>query len=247
MVSKVRVNIEKMPTLRNPVMVCGLPDSGNVAKLVIDQLIKQLKAEKFAEIYSNSLPPRILIRQDGSGEVMKHSMFFWANGNGKDLLLHTGDAQPTNPEAAYALADKALEIGQSLGADTVFAVGAYITGEFANEPKVFGTGTDKELLKELQAIGVSPISEGSITWMNGLLVGLSKLRNMKAVFLSGETSGYIVDASAARAVLRVLSQRLGIPIDLTELDLRAKESMHLIKSMEAKQGRPEKDETGYIG
>lgn len=83
--------------------------------------------------------------------------------------------------------------------------------------------------------------------MNGLLVGLSNLRNMKALFLSGETSGYIVDASAARAVLRVLSQKLGIPIDLTELDLRAKESEHLIKSMEAKHGRAEKDETGYIG
>lgn len=236
-----------MPKLRNPVMVCGLPDSGNVAKLVIDQLVKQLKAEMFAEIYSSSLPPRVLIRQDGTGEVMRHSMFFWTNGNGRDIVLYTGDAQPANPEAAYALADKALEIGQSLGVDIVLTVGAYITGEFVDEPKVFGAGTDKELLKELEALGVSPISEGSVTWMNGLLVGLSKLRNMKSVFLSGETSGYIVDARAARAVLRVLSQKLQIPIDLTELDQKAKESEGLVKSMETMQGRAEKDETGYIG
>ena len=101
--SSVRVYIEKTPKLRNPIMVCGLPDSGNVAKLVIDQLVKQLKAAKFAEIYSNSLPPRVLIRQDGTVELMKHSMFFWANTNGgSDILMYTGDAQPANPEAAYA-------------------------------------------------------------------------------------------------------------------------------------------------
>lgn len=250
MTSKVQVSLEKTPKLRNPVMVCGLPDSGNVAKLVIDQLVKQLKAEKFAEIYSNALPPRVLVGEDGTVDLMKHSMFFWENGDGdRDIILYTGDAQPTNPEAAYALADKALEIGQSLGADTVLTVGAYITGEFANEPRVFGTGTDKGLLKELESMGVSAINEGSITWMNGLLVGLSKLRNLKGVFLAGETSGYIIDARAARAVLRTLAQKLNIPIDLTELDQKAKESEPLVKSMEEMRGRAraEKGETGYIG
>ena len=247
---KVQVSIEKMPKLRNPVMICGLPDSGNVAKLVIDQLVKQLKAEKFAEIYSNSLPPRVMIREDGTVDLMKHSMFFRANGDGsKDIIFYTGDAQPTNPEAAYALADKALEIGQSLGAETVLTVGAYITGEFANEPRVFGTGTDKELLKELVGMGVSLINEGSITWMNGLLVGLSKLRNLKAMFLAGETSGYIIDARAARAVLRVLGQKLSIDVDLSELEQKAKDSESLVKSMERMQDRAsaERGETGYIG
>ncbi|MGD0176887.1 MAG: PAC2 family protein [Candidatus Bathyarchaeia archaeon] len=247
MASTIRVYIENTPKLRNPIMVCGLPDSGNVAKLVIEQLVKQLRAEKFAEIYSTSLPPRVRILEDGTADVPKHSMFFWKGGNGRDIVLYTGDAQPVNPDAAYALADKALEIGQSLGVDTVLTVGAYITGEFSGEPKVFGTGTDKELLGELNALGVSQISEGSVTWMNGLLVGLSKLRNMKAIFISGETSGYIVDARAARAVLRVLSRKLDIPLDLTELDLKAKESDDLVKSIGAMKGRAEKNEKGYIG
>lgn len=235
-----------VPRLHNPIMVCGLPDSGSVAKIVIEQLVKQLKAEKFAEIYSGSLPPKVRIKGDGIVEVMKHSMFYWKAGDGRDLILYTGDAQPKNPEAAYALADKALEIGQSLGAENVVTVGAYITGEFSAEPKVFVTGTDKQWTDKFQAMGISVIKDGSITWMNGLLVGLSKLRNMKAIFLSGETSGYIVDAGAARALLRVLSKELQIPIDLTELDLKASESEHLVKSMGMK-GRAEKDERGYIG
>jgi proteasome assembly chaperone (PAC2) family protein len=85
--------------------------------------------------------------------------------------------------------------------------------------------------------------------MNGLLVGLSKLRNFKAVFLSGETSGYIVDARAARAVLRVLGRKLGIQVDFAELEKQVKESEPLVKSMKKMQGgtRADKDETGYIG
>jgi len=160
-----------------------------------------------------------------------------------------GDAKPSNPEAAYELADKALEIGQSLGADTIFTVGAYITGEFAREPRVLGSGTDKELLKELESLGVSLIKEGSITWMNGLLVGLAKLRNLKAVFLSGETSGYIVDAKAAEAVLRVLTQKLGVQLDLSGLSKRGRESKRVSKQIKQMQdrARAEQDETGYIG
>ena len=83
--------------------------------------------------------------------------------------------------------------------------------------------------------------------MNGLLVGLSKLRNMKAIFISGETSGYIVDASAARAVLLVLSKKLSIPIDLTEFDLKAKDMDNRMKSMDAVKEREDKDKRGYIG
>jgi uncharacterized protein (TIGR00162 family) len=250
LVTKIQISTTAVPRLHDPVMVCGLPDSGNVAKLVIDQLVNQLKATRYAEIYSYSLPAKVMMNKDGTVEPMRHSLFYWTNANGAhDLLLYTGDAQPTDPEAAYELADRALEMGKTLGAELVFAVGAYITGEFAREPRVFGTGTDPGLLGEFEKIGVSPIKEGSITWMNGLLVGLSKLRGLKAVFLSGETSGYVVDALAARAVLRILSEKLGLPIDTAELEQMAKQSEPMIKSMQEIQARAraENDDMGYIG
>jgi uncharacterized protein (TIGR00162 family) len=191
-----------------------------------------------------------MISRDGTVDLMRHTMYFWTKEDGgRDIILYTGDAQPVNPEAAYGLADKALEIGKSLGVGTVITVGAYITGEFVSEPRVFGTGTDKELLRELKAAGVSLINEGSVTWMNGLLVGLSRLRDLKAVFLSGETSGYVADARAARAVLMSLSEKMNLKIDLGELEKKAEENEPLVKSMVEMQARAraEKSETGYIG
>jgi proteasome assembly chaperone (PAC2) family protein len=50
MVSTVHVYVENTPKLHNPVMLCGLPDSGNVARFVIEESVKQLRAEKFAEL-----------------------------------------------------------------------------------------------------------------------------------------------------------------------------------------------------
>jgi len=228
-------------------MVCGLPDSGRVAKLIIDELVSQLKAERFAEIYSGSLPPRVILREDGTVDVPKHVLYFWKNpDSGHDIIFYTGDAQPSNPEAAYALADKALEIGQSLGAETVYTVGAYVTGEFKKDPKVYAGGTDKDLVASFEAKGVTKIDEGSITWMNGLLVGLSKLRKMNSVFLSGETSGQIIDVPAAVAVLKVLCDTLSLQIDFSELKDKAKKFEQLGEA--AKQRvRSERNESGYIG
>ena len=38
------------------------------------------------------------------------------------------------------------------------------------------------------------MDDGAITGMNGLIVGLAKLKGIRGTCLLGETSGYVVDA-----------------------------------------------------
>jgi proteasome assembly chaperone (PAC2) family protein len=59
--------------------------------------------------------------------------------------------------------------------------------------------------------------------MNGLIPGLAKVRNLKGLFLSGETSGFMVDPRAAMIILRVLIRKLGLQIEMKELEDQAKE------------------------
>ena len=82
------------------------------------------------------------------------------------------------------------------------------------------------------------MSQGNITWMNGLLFGLAKLRGMDGCFLSAETSGYSVDTKAARGVLLALTKVLGITIDMTRLDERAKEIEKLNHAIDTHQRDP---------
>jgi len=43
-------------TLKDPILVEGLPGVGHVGKLVADHMVEELKAEKIIEIYSPHFP-----------------------------------------------------------------------------------------------------------------------------------------------------------------------------------------------
>ena len=64
---------------------------------------------------------------------------------------------------------------------------------------------------------------GSITGMNGLIIGIAKLRGMQGACLLGETSGYVVDAKSSKSLVETLLSIVGIIIDMTNLEKRAKE------------------------
>ena len=42
----ISIEFSSMPTLRNPILICGLPGSGYVGKLAIDHLIDKLQAKE---------------------------------------------------------------------------------------------------------------------------------------------------------------------------------------------------------
>ena len=67
--------------------------------------------------------------------------------------------------------------------------------------------------------------------MNGLLVGLAKVRGMLGLSLLGETSGYIVDANASKAVLTIFSKIMNIEVDMTRLIEHAKNTEKIVKKL----------------
>jgi len=84
--------------------------------------------------------------------------------------------------------------------------------------------------------------------MNGLIPGLAKVRNLKGLFLSGETSGFMVDPRAAMIILRVLVRKLGLQIEMKELEEQAKEIDDALKKGNEKassEGQPHKSK--YVG
>jgi uncharacterized protein len=254
---KLAYSSTERPKLRSPHLVCGFPGSGYVGKLAVDHLIQELPAKHLVDIYSSSFPPQVMIRTDGTADLMKNSIFWW-QGGATDLLLLTGDSQPANPDSEYALAEEVLRIAEQFGTQKVFTLAAYITGVFVDKPKVFGTATDTETVKGFASHNISMMDSGSITGMNGLVIGIAKLRNMSGLCLLGETSGYVVDAKASKAVLEILLEMTGVKVDMNNLEKRAKETELLISTIEQQMlagrgGRPlegqsqqKPRDTGYI-
>ncbi len=251
----VKMQIQTKPQLRNPTMICGLPGSGLVGKLAVDYVIKELGAEPVGLIYSYSLPPQVYVRSDGLGELVRHEIYSsrLADKESGDLLLYTGDSQPITAEAEFELADEVLDLAAELGVKKVYTLAAYITGQFVPKPRVYGTSTDKAVLEELRFNEVTLMNEGNITGMNGILIGMSKLKGMEGICLLGETSGYIVDAKASQAVLAVLSRMVGVKVDMAKLEERARQTELFVRQMEEmarggvqRQERPSGREFGYI-
>ncbi|MEM2539346.1 MAG: PAC2 family protein, partial [Candidatus Bathyarchaeia archaeon] len=59
---KKTVIIEKEEVeLKNPILIEGLPGLGMVGKIAVKYLIKQLKARKFAELYSPHFAYYVLV------------------------------------------------------------------------------------------------------------------------------------------------------------------------------------------
>jgi len=222
---RIDLHLNETPKLHSPILIAGLPDSGRVAKIVLDHLIKSLKAVPLGYLFSDYLPPRVLLKPDGTPELMKHEFYYWVNTDQEshDLILYTGDAQPILPEGAFRLSEAVVNLAEQLGVDTLVTVGAFITGRISDSPKVYGAASGIDLVKELQALDVQIIDSGAVTWMNGLIPGLAKVRNLKGLFLSGETSGFMVDPRAAMIILRVLVRKLGLNIEMKELEAQAKE------------------------
>ena len=241
------------PDLKEPIFVQGLPGIGNVGKLAAEHLKDELKATKFAEIYSKYFPPQVLVMDDGLVRLVQNELYYVKRGKAKDIVFLVGDYQGLTPDGQYELADFVLKELKKLGVRRVYTLGGYGMGRMVNKPRVLGAATDPALVKEMEPHGVV-FARGEpgagIVGASGLLLGLGRAYDMEAVCLMGETSGYFVDPKSAQAVLEVLTKVLGIRISFEELENKAKQIDQITSKLRDTEGAaeaPPKEDLGYIG
>lgn len=246
--------IGRKPSLRNPILIEGLPGIGNVGKLAIEHLIESIGAKKFVEIYSKNFPPQVFINPDGTIKLVNNELYYWKakSKKQKDLILLTGDYQGLSSDGQYELADSILKIARDYNVKQIFTLGGYGLGREVKEPNVLGAATSKKLVNKMKRYGVifrENEPGGGIIGASGLLLGLGKLYGMEGVCLMGETPGYLVDPKSAKAVLVVLSKILNIEVDLTELERKAKEIELIAQQLRSlEEGlRKSKEDLSYIG
>lgn len=150
----------------------------------------------------------------------------------KDLILLTGDSQPVVPGSEYVLSEQILDLITKFKISNIYSLASYVTGTFVNDPKIYGTATNPEMVKSFRSFNISTLDNGNITGMNGLILGLGKLRGIEGICLLGETSGYVIDAKASKNLLEILNKILGIKINMDEINKRSKDTEILIKNLE---------------
>jgi len=262
-----RVVYSEKPKLKNPLFIEGLPGIGYVGRNVADFLVEELKAKKFAELYSHHFPPVVLLDQKNTGRIIpiKNEFYYWkAKKKGqRDLIILIGDAQSMDPQGHYELAEIIIDIVKEFGAKEMITLGGFATGVLTEaKPRVFGACIEMDLAKPYEKLGVKfkGTSIGQIIGASGLLIAVGAQKGVRGVCLMGETSGILrSDPKAAEAVLVVLSKHLKLSLDLSRLEEHIKRIERMIKKIEELQERlttappvapakkPAKEELGYIG
>jgi len=205
--------------LKNPIMIEGLPGLGLVGKIAARYLIRQLKAQKFAYLYSPHFPYFVLVSKKGSVRLLRGTFYFWKNEKGEnDLIIFTGDSQAQTIEGQYEISNKILDFAQRYNVKLVITIGGYRV-EAKDKPKVIAAATSQSLLnRALQADALISPMGSPIVGTAGLILGLAPFRKIDAICLLGETRGYLPDPKAAKSVLEVLLKILNINIELSGLD-----------------------------
>ncbi len=244
---------KEKPNLRDPVFIEGLPGVGNVGKLAAEHLVDQLKAVKFAEIFSKFFPPQVLVNDSGVIRLVSNEMYYVSRPEAaNDLVIMTGDYQGLTPEGQYELSDRTLQVIKELGVKRMYTLGGYGLGRMIDKPRVLGAATDQKLVEEMKLNGVT-FSKGEpgsgIVGASGLLLGLGNIYGIGSVCLMGETSGYFVDPKGAQAVLEVLAKILGVKIDFAELEEKALQIDQITSKLKEAEpeSQPKREDLGYIG
>ena len=239
------IRLYKEPKLEKPDMVACWPGIGNVGIITVDTLRGQIQAEELGEIepWDFFYPSKVIIKAGVLEDLtFSSNKFYYKRLGKKDLIFFIGEEQPTDGgrmyakgRKAYQMANLVLDVAERFGCQRVYTSGAAVSfTHHALKPRVWAVTSNEDLFKEVKSYG-NTISmgeiegrgnRGSITGLNGLLLGLTKKRGFDAICLMGEIPDYLSGASfpyprASKSILEVLTNLLGIEIDYAALDKMA--------------------------
>jgi len=224
------IEISEKPQLNNPVLIEGLPGIGFVANIVALHLIDELKAKRFAEIVSASFQDFAVTTETGGARSPVNELYYYKRSDGgRDLIIWHGNTQALTTFGQYELCGKVLDIAQELGCRFVISIGGFKKDEVQAVPAIYSAATDNETMKEALDLGTK-VMVGHIFGIAGLLVGLSRLRNMKGFALLVDTLGMYPDANATRHALTALGKYLNLNVDLSRLDATVEQTKKTLES-----------------
>ena len=253
------IRVFEKPSLKDPVLVEGLPGVGNVGKLAADFLREKVRAKLFATIHSKFFPPQVYVSEEGLIRLVSNDLYYRkaAAPGERDLIVLGGDYQGISPEGQYELTHRTLEFASSFGVKEVYTLAGFAQGHVVETPRVLGAATSSSRVEAMKKYGVVFSRNdpgGGLIGASGLFLGLGRLFDMEGVCLMGETSGYFVDPRSAEAVLKVLTKSLNLTVDFSDLEAKAKEIDRIaqkIHDTEQKVAEPAtggaREDLGYIG
>lgn len=232
-------------TLKDAILIQGLPGMGFVGHLAAKFLIDEFKAVEFARIYSSYFPS-IVILKEGEGKLVRIELFAVSDVE-PNLMILTGDVQPSETGMIQVL-DFILDYCANKGVKNVIAVGGL---RAENGPEVAGFAFSKEDLEFLKEFDVGTLENGQVTGAVGVITALGAEKGLKAFGLLGKLHVSGPDPIAARNILNVLRRIYNLPIDISRMEEKIEKALERERITKefierVKETQEEKDKPSYF-
>ena len=171
-------------SLDDAILICSLPDMGQVGGLVARYLKKALNASEAAKITIHDKP--WINQRNGLIDYPVDEYDISVNEELK-IVVFSGHGQPQEYSTVRDLMDELFSTVQGFGKiKLVISSGGYLPTEREGGADVLGVATNERLLGMLESHSVGPLNgASSITWFNGLVLGHAKERNIDGIGLFG--------------------------------------------------------------
>jgi hypothetical protein len=224
------VSMQEKPRLKDPVLIEGLPGIGFVANIAALHLIRELKANLFAEIRCSSFQDFAVTTDKGETRHPINELYYYkGKEKERDLIILYGNTQALTTTGQYELCGRVLEISKELGCRYVITLGGFKRERKVDKPKLYFAATDKETVSKLLDIDAE-IIKGQIFGAAGLLVGIGKLRGFRGFCLLAETLGAYPDSIATHEILKVICTLLDLKVNLDSLDDTVETTRNLLEN-----------------
>lgn len=234
------VKLRARPKLNSPVLLAAWPGIANVALIVATYLKRKLDFKELGEVEAAYFfdPIGVVVKNSvvEAPQFPQSQFYYWKNsGGGSDVILFLGEDQPATK--GYELSNCVLDLALRFGVKRIYTCAAALTRiHHTEQPSVWGVATNQVVREDLEKYGLLQRGNLQISGLNGLLLGVSKERDIEGVCLLGEVPAYatrIQNPMAALAVLKVLATMLDLKVDMDELTQLAVETKERMKQVAA--------------
>ena len=205
--------------LKDIILISSLPDMGKVGGLVTQHLTKKLETKKAAQIILEDKP---WVNLKEAVIDLPHDTYTISVDEKNSVVIFTGENQPQEPSTVFEIANSVLDGVEKMGnIKMVISAGGYLPSDNGNGNRVFGVGTESKSVELLKSFELKPLASEvkSITWFNGVILGITKKRNIQGIGLFGEIqNAESPQYQAASNIIKVLEKILQVKIDTKELD-----------------------------
>lgn len=195
----------------SPIVLEGVPDMGLVGSIAVSHMVQEQNFDAVGYIKSDLFPPVMVVHER---KVLNPVRIFQ-----KGKIIAILSEIPIDPKPGYMLSKRLTEWYKEKGVELIVSISGTPLQERIDidEPEVFGTSNNEEILKKMEDSGVKILEEGFVSGFYALILKNSIELNLNSSVLLAQCYSSYPDPGAAASILKVLNKMTGLNVDVKQL------------------------------